>query len=119
MTIITNISTEFDEDWNERFISDQNATVHQTSDFGEFQCKRQNQPTYYITFKEDNEIVGQLVLLKISRIEWKFQNQMRKYSILSKLIKSMKNLKPMYIWYYGPAIFDTTKKMKFLKKYQS
>ena len=52
LTIITEINTEPDIDWNSRLSGDKNSTVHQTADFGIFQSKRQNQPTNYITFKK-------------------------------------------------------------------
>lgn len=116
MSLITKIDTEPDTDWNKRLADDKNSTVHQTADFGIFQSERQNQPTYYITFKKNNKIVGQLVLLKFSRIERKFQNLSRRSSLVSKLMKTVKNLKPIYIWYFGPSIFETSHKEEIFKE---
>jgi len=106
MTVTTKISTQADAQWNNRLLKSPFGTVHQTVEYSEFRKKMLDNSVNYITFESNDKIVGQLVLLGFSRIKKKIDSKFGKLSFAKKLGDLVSTIKPMYLWYYGPIIFD-------------
>lgn len=106
MTLETLISPVPDNVWNDRLVGNYLSTVHQTSDYTEYIKKISKQPSFYIHFKNNNDVVGQMVLHRISRVRRRLEFKLNKLPFASTMLNLTNNMKPMYVWHFGPSIFN-------------
>jgi lipid II:glycine glycyltransferase (peptidoglycan interpeptide bridge formation enzyme) len=83
-------------DWDKNLLKSEFSTVYQTSLYAEY-LKTINYVPYYLTVKEGNDVLGQLLFFKYSI----FLN-----SVNNKIInKWLINLLPSIRWIYAPIVF--------------
>ena len=126
MVLKTIQSSEADKNWNQRLKGNKFATIHQTHEYVEYVKLARNQPSYYITFENRGEVVGQLALHRLSRAERKIKSKLSNIPKLYMISKLFSNLKPIYVWDYGPIIFKNdfrdeifSEILKFPKKFKA
>ncbi|CAE6488184.1 peptidoglycan bridge formation glycyltransferase FemA/FemB family protein [Candidatus Nitrosotenuis uzonensis] len=106
MAIQTKISESPDDEWNIRLLNSRYSTIHQTVDYTEYIKAVNNMPSYYVTFHNNGQVLGQMVLHKISRLRKKLEPKLGDIPLFSKLLNLTKTIKPMYVWHFGPVIFN-------------
>ena len=94
-----------DKEWDNRLLNNKFGTIHQTKEYAEFRKKLWGQEIHYITFVNNEEIIGQMTLFEFSRVGRKINKKFGN-TIYKKLKKITRKFKTMYTWYYGPIIFN-------------
>lgn len=105
MRINISVKEHADDKWNDRLLNNEFGTIHQTKEYGEFRRNIWGQDVNYVTFFDNQKVIGQMTLFKFSRVDRKINQKLGK-NISKRLEKFTKKFKPMYSWYFGPVIFD-------------
>jgi len=116
MTIKLQLSEKFDKNWNKRLLENPLSTVHQTSDYAEYIKKVSKQPVLYVTFENNGKTSAQMVLFRASRLQRRLEFKLNQIPLMSKLFYFTKNLYPVYMWHYGPVIFDQEHKSEIFSE---
>lgn len=106
MSINVKISEFPDPEWNNRLKNHSLGSIHQTSQYCEFRKKMWGNSTHYITFEKNDEILGQIAVLGFSKMKKKIESKLGKSFVTKKLGNLVNSIKRMYVWYYGPIIFQ-------------
>ncbi len=85
--------------WDEFLLTNEFGTFYQTSHYAEYAFKEAGLKPFFLRAEEKGETVGELLLLKGSRIHGLLANM----PLSSLTTRVSRNLVPSFTWVYGPA----------------
>jgi hypothetical protein len=112
----TIIKNNVGPEWNEQLQKHPFATFHQTSNFAEYWMKTRGQPSYFVYIMKKNEIAAQMLITKNSLLQRRLENTFPQIPFSSSLFSIIKNIKPIFIWEYGPIIFHQNDKSEIFQE---
>jgi len=112
VTITTVVSKQTPENWNDLIKTHKFATFHQTPFFADYWNKTRGQPSLFISIMDGDETLAQLVIHKHSLLQRKLESKISSLSLSSSFFSLIKNVKTVYVWEYGPLIFNQENKSK-------
>ena len=112
MTITTVVSKQPPENWNDLIKTHKFATFHQTTFYADYWNKTRGQPSFFISILDGDETLAQLVIHKNSLLQRKLESKITSLSLSSSFFSLIKNVRPVYVWEYGPIIFNQENKSK-------
>jgi hypothetical protein len=110
VTIITKISEQPQENWNDLVKTHNFATFHQTTFYADYWKKTRGQPSFFVSIMDGDETLAQLLIHKNSLLQRKLESKISSLSLRSSFFSLIKNVKTVYVWEYGPLIFNQNKK---------
>jgi len=116
MELKTIIKQNVGKEWNELVKTHNLATFHQTSNYAEYWQHTRGQPSYFISIMNGNDVVALLVLHKASLLQRRLETKFQKFSFSSSIFSFVKNVKTLYIWEYGPLIFNNNYKSEIFSE---
>ncbi len=116
MELKTIIKQNVGKEWNELVKTHNLATFHQTSNFAEYWQHTRGQPSYFISIMNGNDVIAILVLHKASLLQRRLETKFQNFSFSSSIFSFVKNVKTLYIWEYGPLIFNNNYKSEIFSE---
>jgi len=116
MELKTIIKQNVGKEWNELVKTHNLATFHQTSNYAEYWQHTRGQPSYFISIMNGNDVVALLVLHKASLLQRRLETKFQKFAFSSSIFSFVKNVKTLYIWEYGPLIFNNNYKSEIFSE---